>query len=114
MCPTPLRGRRTRELDFEAVFRIDPDGQVVRLETTARKPNGLAISPDGKPCTSPTTAPPVASCWPLLPLDEDGGVGSPRVLLDFGDGRGVDGLTVTTDGRLVVTAGNGPGQARMS
>src|SRR3954471_20577077 len=41
-------GGESRELDFEAVFRIDPDGQVVRLETTAAKPNGLVVSPDGK------------------------------------------------------------------
>ena len=41
-------GSEPRELDFEAVFRIDPDGKVTRLETTARKPNGLAVSPDGK------------------------------------------------------------------
>ena len=41
-------GSEVRELDFESVFRIDPDGKVTRLETTARKPNGLAVSPDGK------------------------------------------------------------------
>lgn len=100
-------GDEPRELDFEAVFRIDPDGQVVRLETTARKPNGLAISPDGKTLYVADNGS-ARRVLLALPLDEDGGVGSPRVLLDFGDGRGVDGLTVTTDGRLVVTAGNGP------
>ena len=41
-------GREPRELDFEAVFRVDPDGAVTRLETTSGKPNGLAVSPDGK------------------------------------------------------------------
>src|SRR3954470_2610952 len=41
-------GGEPRELDFEAVFRIDPDGQVVRLATTAARPNGVAVSPDGK------------------------------------------------------------------
>src|SRR3954469_17012725 len=40
-------GDEPRELDFEAVFRIEPDGGVVRLDTTPAKPNGLAVSPDG-------------------------------------------------------------------
>jgi gluconolactonase len=100
-------GDEPRALDFEAVFRIDPDGRVTRLETTARKPNGLAIGPDGKTLY-------VADSGPdrrvLLALDlgDDGRVGSPRVLHDFGAGRGVDGMTVTTDGRIVATAGTGP------
>ena len=37
-----------------------------------------------------------------------GAVANPRVLHDFGAGRGVDGMTVTTDGRIVATAGSGP------
>ena len=41
-------GDEPRELDFEGVFRIDADGSVHRLATTALKPNGLAVSPDGK------------------------------------------------------------------
>ena len=41
-------GDEPRELDFDGVYRIDPDGTVHRLETTATKPNGLAVSPDGK------------------------------------------------------------------
>ncbi|AGA31522.1 SMP-30/gluconolactonase/LRE family protein [Singulisphaera acidiphila] len=100
-------GDEPRELDFEAVFRIDPDGRVVRLETTASKPNGLAISPDGKTLYVADTGP-TRRVLLALELGEDGSVGPARVLFDFGDGRGIDGLTVTTDGRLVVTAGNGP------
>ena len=38
-------GSEPRELDFEAVFRIDPDGTVTRLETTALKPNGVVDQP---------------------------------------------------------------------
>jgi len=100
-------GDEPRELDFEGVFRIDPDGQVTRLETTAAKPNGLAVSPDGKTLYVADNGP---SRRVLLALDlgADGRVSSPRVLHDFGDGRGIDGLTVTTDGRLVTTAGSGP------
>ena len=98
-------GDEPRELDFEGVFRIDPDGAVTRLETTARKPNGLAVSPDGKTLYVADNGP---SRRVLLALDLDtkGDVSRPRVLATF-EGRGIDGMTVTVDGRVVATAGSG-------
>src|SRR3954453_21918773 len=100
-------GSEPRELDFEGVFRIDPDGSVHRLETTATKPNGQAISPDGKTLYVADTGP---TRLALLALDlgADGSISRPRVLYDFGKGRGIDGMTVTTDGRVVAAAGSGP------
>jgi gluconolactonase len=103
-------GDDPRELDFEAVFRIDPDDGsvvVVRLDTTAAKPNGVAISPDGRTLYVSDNGP---NRRALLALDLDpatGDVARPRVLHDFGAGRGVDGMTVTTDGRIVAAAGSG-------
>ena len=41
-------GTEPRELNFEGVFLIDYQGFVIPLETTAKKPNGLALSPDEK------------------------------------------------------------------
>jgi gluconolactonase len=99
-------GSEGRELDFEAVFRIDPDGTVTRLETTAYKPNGVAISPDGKTLYVSDNG---GRRRVLLALDLDpsGAVSHPRVLHDFGNDRGIDGMTVTTDGRIVAAAGSG-------
>jgi gluconolactonase len=99
-------GDEPRELDFEAVFRIDPDGSVHRLETTASKPNGLAISPDGKTLYVADSGPERGALL-ALDLGGDGVVAHPRVLHDFGRGRGIDGMTVTTDGRIVAAAGSG-------
>jgi gluconolactonase len=102
-------GDEPRELAFEAVFRIDPDGRVARLETTAKKPNGLAVSPDGKTLYVADSGP---TRQALLALDLDagggGGVSHPRVLHDFGKTRGIDGMTVAADGRIVASAGSGP------
>jgi gluconolactonase len=100
-------GGEPRALDFEAVFRIDPDGAVARLDTTAAKPNGLAVSPDGMTLYVSDNGPKRRA---LLALDLDpatGAVAHPRVLHDFGGGRGVDGMTVTADGRIVAAAGSG-------
>jgi len=102
-------GDEPRELVFEAVFRIDPDtGNVARLDTTAAKPNGVAISPDGRTLYVSDNGPKRRALL-ALNLDPDtGAVSSPRVLHDFGNGRGIDGMTVTTDGRIVAAAGSGP------
>ena len=100
-------GSEPRELDFEAVFRIDPDGTVTRLETTARKPNGLAVSPDGKILYVADNGQDRRVLL-ALDLDPNGDVSHPRVIHDFGSERGIDGMTVTTDGRIVAAAGSGP------
>jgi gluconolactonase len=99
-------GREPRELDFEAVFRVDPDGTVTRLETTAYKPNGVVVSPDDKILYVADNG---GKRRVLLALDLDasGGVSHPRVVHDFGDDRGIDGMTVTVDGRIVAAAGGG-------
>jgi len=99
-------GSEPRELDFGGVFRIGQDGTVTRLETTAYKPNGLAISPDGKILHVADNGP-RRRVLLALDLDENGDVSHPRVTHDFGDDRGIDGMTVTTDGRIVAAAGAG-------
>jgi gluconolactonase len=99
-------GDDPRDLDFEAVFRVDPDGKVTRLETTATKPNGLAVSADGKTLYVSDNGPKRHALL-ALPLDATHNVGRPKVLKDFGDGRGIDGMTVTTDGKIVAAAGAG-------
>jgi gluconolactonase len=99
-------GSEPRELDFEAVFRIDPDRSVHRLETTAAKPNGLAISPNGKTLYVADSGPKRQALL-ALDLDDNGDVSHPRVLHDFRGSRGIDGMTVTADGRIVGAAGSG-------
>jgi len=98
-------GDEPRELDFEGVFRIDPDGAVARLETTAVKPNGLAVSPDGKTLYVADSGP-ARQALLACDLDPAGAVSRPRVLVNF-KGRGIDGMTVAADGRIVAAAGSG-------
>ena len=99
-------GAETRELDFEGVFLIDYEGFVIPLMTTAIKPNGLALSPDEKTLYIADNG---ARRRVLIAAERapTGKVGHPRVIHDFGSGRGIDGMTVTTDGRIVAAAGSG-------
>jgi gluconolactonase len=93
-------GNEPRELDFEGVFLIGSQGDVIPLVTSAIKPNGLALSPDEKTLYISDNG---ARRRVLIAAERsaEGKVGRPRVIHDFGSGRGIDGMTVTTDGRIV-------------
>jgi len=97
-------GNEPRELDFEGVFLIDLDGFVIRLITTAFKPNGLALSPDGKTLYVSDNGRQRRALI-VCEVGPDGKTDQPRVIHNFGSGRGIDGMTVTTDGRIVAAAG---------
>lgn len=111
-------GDEPRELTSEAVYRIDADG-TVSLVVDHRdgrgvvKPNGLAIAPDESllyVADTPGSEEKRAGARALLvafPIEGDGSLGARRVLVDFGDDRGVDGLKVAKDGSLLITAGSG-------
>ena len=48
------------------------------------------------------------------PVNSDGTLGNKTVLFDFGSGRGIDGMALTTDDHILATAGSssaGPGSA---
>lgn len=93
-------GDEPRDLDFEGVFRIDPDGRVMFLETAAKKPNGILVSPDEKNLYVADNGPD-GRTLPALDLSAKGDVSRPRVIHDFGESGGVDGMTATNDGRIV-------------
>jgi gluconolactonase len=99
-------GDEPRELDFEGVFLISIEGFVIRLDLDVSKPNGLAISPDGKMLYVSDNGSRRRALIAAR-VGDRGKVDNPRVLYDFGSGRGIDGMTITTDGRIVAAAGAG-------
>lgn len=110
-------GHETRELDFQGVFRIDPDGSLHLATREVSKPNGLAISPDGRwlyvaehdngtDRIDPSAPAPKLGPMRILafPLNEQGEVaGKAKVLADFGKERGCDGMTVDVEGNIYLT-----------
>lgn len=101
--------RSSLEMDVEGVYRIDPDNKVTRVLDQKRvdRPNGLAITPDGKALYLIDSHPKVGGnrkIWSFEVLD-DGALGKQTLVYDFAKGRGGDGMRLDTKGNLWVTAG---------
>ncbi len=94
-------GDRPREIDFQGVFRVRPDGRVDCLARDFRKPNGIAFSPQEDTLYVADTEAGHVRAFPVAP---DGSLGEGRVLAPV---KTPDGLKVDTAGRLFVTSGDG-------
>jgi gluconolactonase len=106
-------GFEPRELEHRAVYRIDPDGTVIEISHEMEKPNGVALSPDGKTLyvadhnngqdRIDLSVPAQKGAMKIyaFPLGSDGKVnGARRTLQDYGTENGVDGMTVDVQGNL--------------
>lgn len=87
---------------------------VTRVTFDTTKPNGVLLSRDEKTlyvAESPHAAG-VSRELRAYPVLENGTLGPGSQLFSFGESRGIDGMTLTTDGLIVATAGSsdsGPG-----
>jgi gluconolactonase len=107
-------GDEPRELERQAVYRLDTDGTVIEVTHEAEKPNGIALSPNQKTLyvvdhnngtdkIDRTKPPPKKGAMKLyaFPLGEDGLVhGDRKTVIDFGDENGIDGMAVDVKGNL--------------
>ena len=110
----PNYGERPMQLDHESVFCVDPGGAARRVTFDTNRPNGVLLNGDESElyvAESPHR-PGQRRQLRAYPIAADGSLGEHRVLHDFASGRGVDGMTRTTEGLIVATAGHregGPG-----
>lgn len=102
------------EIDHMSVYRISPDLKTVtRATTDIQKPNGVNVSPDGRTLyvaetnngsTDVTKQAPTTKKGRMtlnaFSLKKDGTLGKKRVLVDFGEATGVDGMTIDSEGRI--------------
>jgi len=105
-------GGEAMELDRFLVFRLDPDGQLRVATADITKPNGIALSPDQKTLYVAETDNGSAKAnletgfamgrmtLNAFPVAADGSLGAKRVLVDFGNQTGIDGMAVDTAGRI--------------
>ncbi len=100
-----------RELDFQGVFRVSPDGKVTLLTKELSRPNGIAFAPDEKTLYVANSDPNHA-VWMAYPVKDDGTLGAGRVFADVTrwvsqEKPGLpDGMKVDVRGNLFAT---GPG-----
>ncbi len=111
--PYGLEGRvddPKKELDFQGVFRVDPDGTVTLLTDELNKPNGLAFSPD-ESLLYVANSHRDRAIWMVYDVLDDGGIANGRLFYDatehVGEEPGLpDGMKVNSDGIIFAT---GPG-----
>lgn len=109
--PYGLDPWNTKELDFQGVYRLDPDGGLNLLLDSLARPNGIGLSPDEKTLYIAQSDFTKARYY-AFDLDENGDVVGGKVLLDATASIGrenpglPDGLTVHSSGTLFAS---GPG-----
>ncbi len=101
----------SKELDFQGVFSVTPEGNTTLLDSLLSHPNGLAFSPDEKTLYVSNSNPEQA-IWMAYDVLPDGNIDNGRVFFDathlVGDEHpGLpDGLKVDVRGNIFAT---GPG-----
>ena len=96
-----------RELDFNGIYRLSPDGELELLYRDQSRPNGIALSPD-ETTLYVANSDENQKVWMAYDLSEDG-VSNARVFYDVNDQTSegaADGMKVDTAGNLFAT---GPG-----
>jgi gluconolactonase len=112
--------RADMELDHESIFRLDPpaddtgDWAITRVTFDTTRPNGLVFSPDGSTLYVAESPPAPEGHRQLraYPVNADGTLGMARVLHDFREHRGIDGMRTDAAGNVVASCGwsqSGPG-----
>jgi len=100
----------TKELPFQGVYRVSPEGKITLLTKELEAPNGLAFAPDYKTLYVANSQKHNA-IWKAYPVNEDGSLGAGRLFADstklYQEGDGVpDGMKVDEQGHVFAT---GPG-----
>ena len=97
-----------RELDYNGVYRLGPEGELELLDRDVPRPNGIALSPDESILYVANSAADDIR-WMAFDLGPDG-ASNPRVFFAIDDPQGAAGVA---DGMKVDLAGNvfatGPG-----
>jgi sugar lactone lactonase YvrE len=103
-------GDEPRELDFEAVFLVEPTGSVRVATRDVQKPNGIIVTSDGNTVYVSDNNSLADGNHQLVrfAVQADGTLAEKKLLHDFGPNRrGIDGMTLDQQGNIYATAGSG-------
>ena len=98
----------TKELDFNGIFRLSPEGEVQLLVSDQTRPNGIGLSPDERTLYV-ANSDGNQKVWFAYDVLEDGTLGPGRVFFDVNAESApgaADGMTIDRNGNLFAT---GPG-----
>ncbi|MCC6177302.1 MAG: SMP-30/gluconolactonase/LRE family protein [Chloroflexi bacterium] len=95
-----------KELPFQGVFRIDPDGSLHLVADDFDRPNGLAFAPDGRTLYVDDSG---RRHIRAFDVDADGNLTNGRVFctLEHPDEGNPDGMKVDTEGNVYCAAAGG-------
>lgn len=100
-----------KEIPYNGVYRLTPEGEVSLLTTDLTNPNGIGFSPD-ESVLYVAQSDPEAPIWRAFDVNEDGSLSGSRLFFDAtahrqAGGKGLpDGLAVDQSGNIFAT---GPG-----
>ena len=97
------------EQDCMAVYRIEIDGSITRVIDDLETPNGILITPDDRTLYLVDHNPNPDGARTLVAYTSNDGETwrQDRVLADFGDGYGGDGMVLDVEGNIYLTVGEG-------
>jgi gluconolactonase len=98
----PAFGNRedARELPFHGVFHLKPSKELEVVARMDKRPNGVALSPDGRVLYVAVSNERAVRAWDI---DRGGGASNPRVVITGLDGP-PDGLKVDSKGNIYIAA----------
>ena len=102
-------GEEKREIEFEGIFMVRPDGSTELATKDVKKPNGIIFSKDGKKVFVADHEVTNDGTRQLLSFSvtAEGKLENKQTLHDFGSSRGIDGMALGPRGNIFATAGSG-------
>ncbi len=102
-----------KELPFQGVYRLKPNGELTLLTKEMTRPNGIGLSPDEKTLYV-ANSDPAKAIWMAFPLGADGTISGPGRLIHDATAEVVakkpglpDGLKVDQKGNIFATGPDG-------
>ena len=97
-----------RELEYNGIYRLSPEGEIQLLESDQTRPNGIAFSPDQQTLYV-ANSDGAEKVWYAYDVMNDGSISNPRIFYDVNDqdtDGAADGMKVDVSGNIFAT---GPG-----